>query len=102
MKGGKFFGYKNVPLLRFYILSAGVDRPGELSSPRRANLLPLFFFLRGILTMSPPPLRVSVLPNLNLLKLELGVDYLFKTNNSKRNCERKGYWAALQRRPLLV
>lgn len=29
-EGGEVFGYKNVPLLRFYILSAGVARPGEL------------------------------------------------------------------------
>ena len=29
--------------------------------------------------MSPPFSWVSVSPNLNLLKLELGVDYLFKT-----------------------
>ena len=55
-------------------------------SPRRANLY--FFFLRGTLTMSPPSLWVSVLPNLNLLKLELGVDYLFlKQTNSKRKLQ---------------
>ena len=30
-EGGEVFGYKNVPLLRFYILSAGVARPGELT-----------------------------------------------------------------------
>ena len=40
--GGGVFGYKNVSLPRFYILNAGVARPGELSSPRRANL-PIFF-----------------------------------------------------------
>ena len=48
--------------------------------------------------MSPPPLWVSVLPNLNLLKLELGVDYLFlKQTNSKRKLRIqriRGYLAA--------
>ena len=38
----------------------------------------------------------------NLLKLELGIDYLFKTNNSNNHIEFKGYWASLQRRSLLV
>ena len=54
-EGGKVFGYKNVPLLRFYILSAGVARPGELTCY-------FFFFLRGTLTMSPPSSWVSVCP----------------------------------------
>jgi len=76
-EGGKFLDTKTFPSFDFYILSAGVARPGELSLPRRANLLPFFFFLRGTLTMSPPFSWVSVSPNLNLLKLELGVDYLF-------------------------
>ena len=40
--------------------------------------------------MSPPSLWVSILPNLNLLKLELGVDYLFlKQTNSKTTANTK-------------
>ena len=76
-KGGKeVFECKNVPpfVIRIFWCRDG--------SPRRANL---HFFLRGTLTMSPPSLWFSVLLNLNLLKLELGVDYLFlKQTNSKR------------------
>ena len=30
-EGGGVFGCKNVPLPRFYILNAGVARPGELT-----------------------------------------------------------------------
>ena len=30
-EGAKVFGYKNVSLPRFYILGAGVARPGELT-----------------------------------------------------------------------
>ena len=77
-KGGKeVFECKNVPPFVILIFWC---RGG---SPRWANLH--FFFLRGTLTMSPPFSWISVLPNLNLLKLELGVDYLFlKQTNSKR------------------
>ena len=40
--------------------------------------------------MSPPSLWFSVLLNLNLLKLELGVDYLFlKQTNSKTTANTK-------------
>ena len=67
--GGGVFGCKNVPLPRFYILNAGVARPGELTCH--------IFFSRGTLTMSPPSSGISILPNLNLLRSELGVDYLF-------------------------
>ena len=70
----KFLNAKTSPLSSLLYFGAGVARPGELNSPKQANL---HFFLRGTLTMSPPSLWVSVLPNLNLLKLELGVDYLF-------------------------
>ena len=81
----KFLNAKTSPLLSLLYFGAGVARPCELSSPKRANL---HFFLRGTLTMSPPSLWVSVLPNLNLLKLELGVDYLFlKKQIAKENCE---------------
>ena len=78
----KFLNAKTSPLSSLLYFGAEVARPGELSLPRRANLH-FFFFLRGTLTMSPPFSWISVLPNLNLLKLELGVDYLFlffKTN----------------------
>ena len=74
----KFLNAKTSPLSSLLYFGAGVARPGELTCT-------FFFFLRGTLTMSPPSLWVSVLPNLNLLKLELGVDYLFlKQTNSKR------------------
>ena len=53
-EGGEVFGYKNVPLPRFYILSAGVARPGELTCQ--------FFFFKGALTMPPSLLWASVLP----------------------------------------
>ena len=43
-EGGKFLSAENVPLPRFLYFGAGVARPSELSSPRRANLPPLFFF----------------------------------------------------------
>ena len=77
-KGGKeFFECKHAPPFVIFIIWC---RGG---SPRRANLH--FFFLRGTLIMSPPFSWISILPNLNLLKLELGVDYLFlKQTNSKR------------------
>ena len=42
--GGEVFGCQNIPLPRFYNLGAGVARPGEVSSPRRANLPSIFFF----------------------------------------------------------
>ena len=95
-KGGKeVFECKNVPPFVILIIWC---RGG---SPRRANLhiflflfLFFFFFLRGILTMSPPFSWISILPNLNLLRLELGVDYLFyyifsflKQTNSKRKLQ---------------
>ena len=70
---------KTFPSLVFYNLGAGVARPGELSSPRRANLPPFFFF-EGNINHVPSSLTSQHLPNLNPLKLELGVDYLFKTN----------------------
>ena len=40
--GGGVFGCKNVPLPRFLYFGAGVARPSEHNSPRRANL-PFFF-----------------------------------------------------------
>ena len=74
----KFLNAKTSPLSSLLYFGAGVARPGELTCT-------FFFFLRGTLTMSPPSLWFSILPNLNLLKLELGVDYLFlKQTNSKR------------------
>ena len=86
-KGGKeVFECKNVPPFVILIIWC---RGG---SPRRANLhFFFFFFLRGTLTMSPPFSWISILPNLNLLRLELGVDYLFfyflKQTNSKRKLQ---------------
>ena len=76
----KFLNAKTSPLSSFLYFGAGVARPGELTC--------IFCFWRGTLTMFPPSLWFSALPNLNLLKLELGVDYLFlflKQKNSKRN-----------------
>ena len=68
----KFLNVKTPPPFVIFIIWC---RGG---SPRRANLhLFFFFFLRGILTMSPPFSGISILPNLNLLRSELGVDYLF-------------------------
>ena len=73
----KFLNAKTSPLSSLLYFGAGVARPSGLTW--------LFFFLRGTLTMSPPSSWISVLPNLILLKLELGVDYLFlKQTNSKR------------------
>ena len=77
---------KRPPFRHFYILVQGWL--AQASSARPSELTCIFFFLRGTLTMSPPSLWVSVLPNLNLLKLELGVDYLFlKQTNSKRKLQ---------------
>ena len=44
--GGGVFGCKNVPLPRFYILNAGVARPGELTCN--------FFFLKYTNHAFPP------------------------------------------------
>ena len=86
----KFLNAKTSPLSSLLYFGAGVARLGEL---------------RGPLTMSPPFSWVSVLPNLNLLKLEfrrrLIIYYYFLLKQIvKENCEDKGYGAALQRRSL--
>ena len=71
-------------LVQGWLAQASPARPGELTCT-------FFFFLRGTLTMSPPFSWISILPNLNLLRLELGVDYLFfyflKQTNSKRKLQ---------------
>ena len=71
-EGGKFLDTKTFPSLVFYNLGAGVARPGELTF--------FFFFFEGNINHVPSSLTGQRLPNLNLLKSELGVDYLFKTN----------------------
>ena len=48
-EGGGVFGYKNVPLPCFYILNAGVARPGELTCQ-------IFVFFKDTLTMPSPPI----------------------------------------------
>ena len=58
-------------LVQGWRAQASPARPGELTCTF------FFFFLRGTLIMSPPFSWISILPNLNLLRLELGVDYLF-------------------------
>ena len=45
-EGGKFLDTKTFPSLVFYILNAGVARPGELTCQN--------FFFKGALTMPPP------------------------------------------------
>ena len=47
--GGGFFGCQNAPLPRFYILNAGVARPGELTCQ-------IFVFFKDTLTMPSPPI----------------------------------------------
>ena len=47
--GGGVFGYKNVPLPRFYNLGAGVARPGELTC---------HFFFEGNIDHVSPSLTV--------------------------------------------
>jgi len=42
-EGGEFWVEKNSPSPRFYVFWCRDARPGELSSPRRAN--PVHFFL---------------------------------------------------------
>ena len=95
---GKSFGWGKRSLSTPLYFHTGVARPGELSSPRRANL---YFFFRGNIKHASPPYGLASAYS-NLLTLESGVNYLFKTNNSSKYCKFKGYWASLQWRSLLA
>ena len=76
--GGEFLDAKTFPSLVFIIWVQGLL--AQASSARPGELTCYFFFFEGNINHVPSSLTGQRLPNLNLLKLELGVDYLFKTN----------------------
>jgi len=80
---------KTSPSLIFYNLVQGLLAQASLARPSELTCQIFIFFCRGNITMAPP-YRLAFSYS-NLLKLESGIDYLFKTNNSNNYYEFKGY-----------
>ena len=82
-EGGKFLGTKTFPSVVFIFWVQGILAQASSARPDELTCH-FFFFLRGNINHASPSPYGLAFAYLNLLKSELGVDYLFKTNNRKK------------------